>query len=134
MRTMHLIELPSVSVSVKKSHILNRWVHIRHVLEAPETAADYLGHRKSLAREWCVRSVFLLGEKDRHERESDASLVIVLPRTFDVRDAHIFTAVPLIKKTVDSSMELGKRARLGLEAKRDIKGSVSCCFNQDQIS
>jgi hypothetical protein len=106
MGTVDFIEFPSMAVCVEEPDILDRGVHITHVLQTPKPAADYLGQSKGLIGEWRVCCVLEFREKDRDQGETDTSFVIVLSRTFNVWDAHVFTSITLIEEAIYFTMEL----------------------------
>lgn len=73
------------------------------------------------------------GEEDGDEREAYASVVIVGFVSLDIGDSLVLSPESLVKEAVDAPVELTEGAWLGFETEGDVKGSVSGCFDQDQV-
>jgi hypothetical protein len=134
MSSMHFIELPSMAICMQNPYILNRWVNIIHVLQAPKPTAYYLCQWEYLF--FKLREVLFSanGEEHRNQREPDTSFIVVYARLIlQVWHADVFSSIPLIQQAIDSPMELREWTRLGSKTKGNIKGSISSGLNENQM-
>ena len=103
------------------------------MLQTPAPTADYLGHGEGFWNEGSRIVRVLNGEEDRHQRKANTAIKVIWLSFIQIMHSYVFPAIPLVKKAVDSAMELAENTWLGLEPKAYIKGSISCSLNKDEM-
>jgi hypothetical protein len=114
------------------STILNGGINIIHVLKAPNTTTNSLRDRKVFLKHWRMNRALLNWKKYWYKRK--ANTLCIIAHLLKIRYSLVFTPISLIKKAIYFSMKHAKRAGLSFESKRNIIGSVSSCFNYNQLS
>ena len=110
--SVHLVQLPIVSICVDNASISNRWIYITHVLQTPQPSCHGLRKRKVFRSVRSADPFSLNGEKDRNKGKADTFLITLA--TFSqlfsqVINSNYVTSVALVHQTIYVAVKLTER-------------------------
>lgn len=125
-----------MAVSVEAPSVGYSGVDLVHVFKAPVASTYSLGHRKKLHPWSTFRPPLIQREENWYQGKTYAILVIMLlsHNVVQIIDALKVSSISLVEQAVDEPMELTLGTGCCPEVEGDVKSSVSCCFNQNELS